>query len=115
MPVQVSEVKQQLTGEEIELFRRFVSHAPKLSEVVKQLTASPVESGRFLTPEFLDIDGVREFFGLKQSFTYRLLAENKIRAVSIRQRGKARGRRLFDCASIRAFLNSNVDKEGDAQ
>src|SRR5437588_540541 len=115
MPVKVSEVKQQLTGEEIDLFRRFVSHTPELGEVVRQLTASPIESGRFLAPEFLDIDGVRDFFGLKQSFVYRLLAENKIRAVSIRQRGKARGRRLFDAASIRAFLNSNIDKEGDAR
>jgi hypothetical protein len=128
MPVQVSEVKQQLTGEEIELFRRFVSRTPEISKLVKQLTAAPfdsgqfkqlteppVEPGRFLTPEFLDIDGVRDFFGLKQSFLYRLLAENKIRAVSIRQRGKTRGRRLFDVASIRAFLNAAVDKEGDAQ
>jgi len=36
-------------------------------------------------------------------------------AVSIRQRGKTRGRRLFDVASIRAFLNASVDKQGDAK
>jgi hypothetical protein len=79
------------------------------------LTDSPVEPGRFLTPEFLDVHQVRIYFGLKQSHLYRLLAENKIRAVSIRQRGRSRGRRLFDVASIRAFLNASVDKQGDAK
>jgi NDP-sugar pyrophosphorylase family protein len=77
-----------------------------------QLTSAPVEAGQFVaTPEFLDVDQVRTYFGLKQSLLYRLLAEGKIRAVSIRQRGKTRGRRLFDVASIRRFLNANVDVE----
>jgi hypothetical protein len=62
-----------------------------------------------IMPEFLDVDQVRIYFGIKQSLLYRLLAERKIRAVSIRQRGKTRGRRLFDVASIRAFLNAQVD------
>jgi hypothetical protein len=85
----------------------------ELGEVNNQLTDSPVEPGRFLAPEFLDVDQVRIYFGIKQSLLYRLLAENKIRAVSIRQRGKTRGRRLFDVASIRSFLNSQVDKDGE--
>jgi hypothetical protein len=80
----------------------------------REFTEAPVEPGRFSSPEFLDIDGVRGYFGLKQSLTYRLLAEDKIRAVSIRQRGKTRGRRLFDVDSIRRFLNSQVDKQGGA-
>jgi Helix-turn-helix domain len=84
----------------------------ELSDNTNNLTDSPIEPGRFLTPEFLDVDQVRIYFGIKQSLLYRLLAENKIRAVSIR---KTRGRRLFDVASIRAFLNASVDKEGDAQ
>lgn len=85
----------------------------ELGEVNNQLTDSPVEPGRFLAPQFLDVDQVRIYFGIKQSLLYRLLAENKIRAVSIRQRGKTRGRRLFDVASIRSFLNSQVDKDGE--
>jgi hypothetical protein len=80
-----------------------------------KLTYSPVDAGQFLTPEFLDVDGVRVYFGLKQSLLYRLLAENKIRGVSIRQRGKTRGRRLFDVESIRRYLNSQVDKKGAAK
>jgi len=81
----------------------------------KDPTISPVEAGRFLTPEFLDVDQMRAYFGLKQSLLYRLLAEGKIRGVSIRQRGKTRGRRLFDVDSVRQFLNSQVDKEGEAK
>jgi hypothetical protein len=77
-----------------------------------EFTDRPLEPGRFSFPEFVDIDGAFHYFGLKQSLTYRLLAEDKIRAVSIRQRGKTRGRRLFDAESIRRFLNSQVDKEG---
>jgi hypothetical protein len=86
-----------------------------LSETQEQRTALPIEPAAFLTPEFLDVNGCRIYFGLKQSLLYRLLAENKIRAVSVRKRGKTRGRRLFDVASIRAFLNSQVDKQGNAQ
>jgi hypothetical protein len=81
---------------------------------ITELTDSPVEPGNFTTPEFLDVNQVRQYFGLKQSFLYRLLAENKIRAVLIRRRSKTRGRRLFDVASIRAFLNAQVDKPGNA-
>jgi hypothetical protein len=78
----------------------------------QELTTEPIQAGRFVGPEFADTDGVEAQFCLKKSLLYRLLAENKIRAVSIRQKGKTRGRRLFDVASIRAFLNSQVDKDG---
>lgn len=92
-------------------------------DTIQRLTTSPVQDGnlpslstlaaRCSTPEFADADGVYAYFGLKISFLYQLLAENKIRAVSIRKRGATRGKRLFDCASIRAFLNTNVDRDGE--
>lgn len=34
------------------------------------------------------------------------MAENKIRGVSLRRPGQLRGKRLFDVASVRAYLNS---------
>jgi hypothetical protein len=61
------------------------------------------------SPEFADTEGVNRLFGLKQSLLYELLANHRIRAVSIRKPGRSRGKRLFDCNSIRAFLNDNVD------
>lgn len=75
----------------------------------QQFTDSPIQG-----PEFLDAKGVESYFGLKKAILYRLLSENQIRAVSIRKRGHTRGKRLFDVASIRTLLNSNVDKDGES-
>jgi hypothetical protein len=62
-------------------------------------------------PEFLDYKGVNRLFGIRRRLLWRLLAEGHIRGISIRQYGKTRGKRLFDCDSIRRFLNANADRE----
>jgi hypothetical protein len=56
-------------------------------------------------PEFADHHAARALFGLSRSYLYKLADERRIRSVSIRKPGAVRGRRLFDCASIRAFLD----------
>ena len=76
-----------------------------------EFTLAPVEAASVSVPEFLDSAGVYQCFRIRKSLLWRLLAERKIRAVSIRQRGKTRGKRLFDAESIRAFLQANVDVE----
>lgn len=85
-----------------------------------ELTIDPITRTASLTsikesvgcsPEFLDAKGVEIHFGIRRSLLFRLLAENKIRGASIRQRGRLRGKRLFDCESIRKFLLANVDRE----
>lgn len=78
-----------------------------------ELTTEPVRAATPGNPEFLDAEGVEEYFGLRRSLLFRLLQENKIRGVSIRQTGRLRGKRLFDCSSIRRFLLSNVDRDPD--
>jgi|SRR5258708_2931741 hypothetical protein len=76
-----------------------------------ELTTTPVRAdSSSACPEFLDADGIEKHFGIRRSLLFRLLAENQIRGVSIRQRGRLRGKRLFDCASIRDFLRSNIDR-----
>lgn len=57
-------------------------------------------------PEFGDHRLCRALFNLPRSTLYALVNEGKIRSVSLRKRGNKRGRRLFDCASIRDYLNS---------
>jgi hypothetical protein len=57
-------------------------------------------------PEFADYQTARRLYGLSRSHLYALINERKIRSVSIRKPGAIRGRRLFDCASIRNFLQS---------
>jgi hypothetical protein len=64
-------------------------------------------------PEFADHHNARALFGLSRSYLYRLADERRIRSVSIRKPGAIRGRRLFDCASIRAFLDTCAN-EGES-
>lgn len=59
-------------------------------------------------PEFADHRTARALFGLSRSYLYNLANERKIRSVSIRKPGAIKGRRLFDCASIRAFLEASA-------
>ena len=66
-------------------------------------------------PEFADAKGARQSFGLSRSHLYELNSRGKIRSVSIRRPGAVRGRRLFDCESIRTFLNSCADSRGEGQ
>jgi hypothetical protein len=80
-----------------------------------ELTAAPVRAAEAGIPEFLDAEGVHRHFGIRKSLLWRLMAERRIRAVSIRQKGRLRGKRLFDCGSIRAFLDANVDVEPENQ
>ena len=61
------------------------------------------------TPEFCDSKQVKALFGLSRTHAYLLAQEGQIRSVSLRRRGATRGRRLFDCASIRAFLNKSAE------
>ena len=59
-------------------------------------------------PEFADHKTVKVLFNLSRSFIYRLASEKKIRSVSIRKPGAIKGRRLFDCASIRRFIEASA-------
>ena len=63
-------------------------------------------------PEFADHKGVRALYGLSRAHAYQLAAEGKIRSVCIRREGATRGRRLFDCESIRVFLKNCTKGNG---
>ena len=57
-------------------------------------------------PEYGDHHTCRTLFNLSRSALYKLTAAGRIRSVCMRSDGRKRGRRLFDCASIRSYLNS---------
>jgi len=61
-------------------------------------------------PEFVDAKGARQLFGLSRAHMYILTGAGHIRSCCIRRPGAFRGRRLFDCASIRAFLKKNMEE-----
>jgi hypothetical protein len=64
-------------------------------------------------PEWADAKNVRHLYGLCKSTSYRLADEGKIRSSSLRERGKLRGKRLFSCVSIAAYIES-MAKGGEA-
>jgi hypothetical protein len=76
-----------------------------------QLTTEPITAASVHDPEFVDVQGLRERFGIKRSLGYELLKDGKIRGVSLRRKGQVRGKRLFDVASVRDFLRGNMETE----
>ena len=66
---------------------------------------------RHIDPEFVDCKGLEAGWGIKRSLAYQLLADGKIKGVSLRRRGQSRGKRLFSVDSIRAFLREQMEAE----
>jgi hypothetical protein len=62
-----------------------------------------------IDPEFVDCQGLQAGWGIRRSLAYQLLADGKIRGVSLRRRGRSRGKRLFDVASVRQFLREQME------
>jgi hypothetical protein len=61
-----------------------------------------------LLPEWVDVRRANQLYSLCKSTLYRLAEEGKIRTVSLRDRGKLRGKRLFSTASISELLESRA-------
>jgi len=60
-------------------------------------------------PEFLDARGVEARFSIRRSLLYELHNGGHIQSVSLRRRGRARGKRLFSVNSIREFLAQQME------
>jgi hypothetical protein len=80
-----------LPEQETKLMSHTISK-PKAADLVSSL------------PEFVDHRGLKSQFGINRSHGYLLADEGKIRSVCIRRPGAIRGKRLWDCASVRKFL-----------
>jgi hypothetical protein len=50
------------------------------------------------------VQDVRRTFGFTETFTYNLWYKGKIKSALIPGRGKKRGKRIFDFASIREYI-----------
>ena len=62
-------------------------------------------------PEFLDAVGVGARFSIKRSLLYELDNDGLVESVSLRRRGRTRGKRLFNVESIRRFLREQCTKK----
>ena len=64
--------------------------------------------------EWCDCKTLTRIFGIGKSTAYRLADEGKIVSSSLRDRGKLRGKRLFSCDSVSAYIKSMVINNGEA-
>ena len=74
-------------------------------------TTRPVAAGDFsgAIPEFGRTPDVERYFGIKKGTLYNLLEQGKIRGSNLRQAGQFKGVRLWDMASIRDYIYSQMD------
>lgn len=75
-------------------------------------TIAPVQASSASDAEFVDAAGLQARFGIRRSLAYALLGDGVIEGVSLRRRGQTRGKRLFSVDSVRAYLNSRIEAEG---
>lgn len=68
------------------------------------LIDKPAAASVTASPEFVDAKGLRALFGISRAHGYVLSDTGKVRTVCLRRPGATRGKRLWDCASVRAFL-----------
>jgi hypothetical protein len=78
---------------------------PRTTALLSEATAN----ASWPDPEFVDCKGLEAGWGIKRSLAYSLLADGLSRGVSLRRRGQVRGKRLFDVASVRAYLTSQME------
>jgi hypothetical protein len=86
-------------------------HRSKSSVMTPKKKQRPTSVLVSLHTETTDYLGVQELFGIRRGLAYHLAQTGAIQSISLKEPGEARGKRLFDVASIRAFLASKRDSE----
>ena len=80
----------------------------QITETTAPVSATPAHvAGQ--DPEFLDAVGVNARFSIRRSLLYELHNGGHIKSVSLRRRGRSRGKRLFSVESIRQFLAEQME------
>jgi len=77
-----------------------------------QTTIAPVTASPANDAEFVDAPGLQARFGIKRSLAYTLMGEGAIKGVSLRRHGQLKGKRLFEVASVRAYLRRQMEAVG---
>jgi len=73
-------------------------------------TAGAARQGE-LKPEWIRPKDVPKIFGIGRTRAYELIAENRIKSVSLRKRGQRHGTRLISYDSVVAYLESLTNSE----
>lgn len=67
-------------------------------------------------PEFVDVDGLKDMFGIKRSLAYDLIKVGLVQSVCLkggRNPEAKRGKRLFKVSSVRSYLNGLMVAQGN--
>lgn len=72
---------------------------------------APNEPIKAIMPEFGRWKDVERLYGIKRGTLYNLLAEGKIKSVSMRRKGNKNGCRLFYLPGISEYLNSLLNDQ----
>ena len=67
-------------------------------------TIAPIAVSSGANPEFVDLRGLHRLFGIGRSLAYLLIERGDIKSVVLRRRGRIKGKRLIDVASVRTHL-----------
>lgn len=78
----------------------------------KHIQASGSNADLGSQPEFVTSAQAHHRYGICKSHLYALKEQGEIKSVCLRKRGAARGKRLWSCDSIRAFLHANMEGAG---
>jgi hypothetical protein len=72
---------------------------------IKKRPRAPASVLVSLSTEWTDYHGVQMLFGLRRSLAYHLWKSDLIKSRSLKHGSEKRGKRLFNVASIRQYLN----------
>jgi hypothetical protein len=78
---------------------------------MKTTTTEPVQPGNFngVMPEFGRTADLGTHFGIRRGTAYNLLLDGKIKGVLLRVKGQKSGIRLWDMASVRDYIRSQME------
>jgi hypothetical protein len=89
-----------------------------VAPITSTLTIAPVAVSCGADAEFTDFAGLQKVWSIKRGQAYELIRDGEIRSVVLRRKGRIRGRRLIEIASVRAWLSAqptDVDKRFSKQ
>jgi hypothetical protein len=72
------------------------------------LTIAPVAVSCGADPEFVDLAGLEKGWCIRRGHAYQLISDGEIRSVVLRRKGRIRGKRLVEVASVRKWLSAQA-------
>jgi hypothetical protein len=73
-------------------------------------TTQPVAATWGADPEFVDLPGLKQRFGIGRSLAYLLIQHGDIQSKVLRRRGKIKGKRIIDVSSVREYIARQSDE-----